>query len=102
MAIPIFFHTFASESKITFSMNIEQLEKGTELRQKIREAKKIQKNLIDNYKNGKNRKTVYVSFDGSHGEYYTIGEDAINNIFNLINEDLSIKITSLEREFAEL
>jgi hypothetical protein len=45
---------------------------------------------------------VYVSFDGSHGEYYTIGEDAINNIFNLINGDLSIKITSLEREFAEL
>lgn len=83
-------------------MNIEQLEKGTELQEKIREASKTQTNLIENYKKGKTRKTVYVSFDGNHGEYYTIGEDAINQIFNLINGDLSIKITSLEREFAEL
>jgi len=102
LVIPFFFHTFASKSKITFSMNIEQLEKGTELQEKIREASKTQTNLIENYKKGKTRKTVYVSFDGNHGEYYTIGEDAINQIFNLINGDLSIKITSLEREFAEL
>ena len=102
MAISIFFHTFASESKITFSMNIEQLEKGTELREKIRKANNTQTNLIENYKKGKTRQTVYVSFDGNRGEYYTIGEDAINQIFNLINGDLAKKITKLEREFAEL
>jgi hypothetical protein len=45
---------------------------------------------------------VYVSFDGSHGEYYTIGEDAINQIFNLINGDLMKKITALETEFEHL
>lgn len=83
-------------------MNIEQLEKGTELRQKIREANKTQTNLIENYKNGKTKKTVYVSFDSNRGEYYTIGEDTINQIFNLINGDLAKKITKLEREFAEL
>lgn len=83
-------------------MNIEQLEKGTELQDKIREANKTQTNLIENYKKGKTRKTVYVSFDGNHGEFYTIGEDAVNQIFNLINGDLAKKITKLEREFAEL
>lgn len=83
-------------------MNIEQLEKGTKLRNKIREANNAQTKLIENYKNGKATKTVYVSFDGKYGEHYTIGEDVINQIFNLINGDLAIKITKLEREFAEL
>lgn len=83
-------------------MNIEQLEKGKELRSQIDVLNRTQKNLIDNYKNGKTSQTVYVSFDGNHGEYYTIGEDAINQIFNLINGDLMKKITALETEFEHL
>ena len=61
-------------------MNIEQLEKGTELREKIREANKTQTNLIENYKKGKTRKTVYVSFDGNRGEYYTILSEKMPSI----------------------
>lgn len=83
-------------------MNIEQLEKGKELRSQIDVLNRTQTNLINNYKNGKARQTVYVSFDGNHGEYYTIGEDAINQIFNLINGDLMKKITALETEFEHL
>lgn len=83
-------------------MNIEQLEKGKNLRSQIDVLNKTQKILINNYKNGKSRQTVYVSFDGNHGEYYTIGEDAINQIFNLINGDLMKKITALETEFEHL
>ena len=82
-------------------MNIEQLQKGTELRNRINEVNKAQKNLIDNYKNSK-KTEVYVSFDGSHGNYYTVGENVINQIFNLINGDFMNKITELEKEFAEL
>lgn len=83
-------------------MNIEQLEKGKKLRSQIDELNRTQKILINNYKNGKSRQAVYVSFDGNHGEYYTIGEDAINQIFNLINGDLMKKITALETEFEHL
>lgn len=83
-------------------MNIEQLQKGTELRNRINEANKVQKKLIDNYKNGKSKKEVYISFDGNQGNYYTVGENVINQIFNLINGDLMNKITELEKEFAEL
>lgn len=83
-------------------MNIEQLQKGTELRNRINAANKVQKNLIDNYKNGNSKKEVYISFDGNHGHYYTVGENVINQIFNLINGDLMNKITELEKEFAEL
>ena len=83
-------------------MNIEQLEKGKKLRSQIDELNRTQTNLINNYKKGKTRQTVYVSFDGNHGEYYTIGEDAINQIFNLINGDLIKKITALETEFEHL
>ena len=83
-------------------MNIEQLEKGKNLRSQIDVLNKTQKILINNYKNGKSRQTVYVSFDGNHGEYYTIGEDAFNQIFNLINGDLMKKITALETEFEHL
>jgi hypothetical protein len=83
-------------------MNIEQLEKGKKLRSQIDELNRTQTNLINNYKKGKTRQTVYVSFDGNHGEYYTIGEDAINQIFNLINGDLMKKITALETEFEHL
>lgn len=83
-------------------MNIEQLEKGKKLRSQIDELNRTQTNLINNYKKGKTRQTVYVSFDGNHGEYYTIGEDAINQIFNLINGDLMKKITELETEFEHL
>ena len=83
-------------------MNIEQLEKGKKLRSQIDELNRTQTNLINNYKNGKSRQTVYVSFDGNHGEYYTIGEDAFNQIFNLINGDLMKKITALETEFEHL
>ena len=39
-------------------MNIEQLEKGTVLRQRIKEANNAQKNLIENYKKGKSRKQL--------------------------------------------
>lgn len=83
-------------------MNIEQLEKGKELRSQIDVLNRTQTNLIKNYKNGKTKQTVYVSFDGNCGEYYTIGEDAINQIFNLINGDLMNKITALETEFEHL
>lgn len=83
-------------------MNIEQLEKGKKLRSQIDELNRTQTNLINNYKKGKTRQTVYVSFDGNHGEYYIIGEDAINQIFNLINGDLMKKITELETEFEHL
>lgn len=83
-------------------MNIEQLEKGKKLRSQIDELNRTQTNLINNYKKGKTRQTVYVSFDGNHGEYYTIGEDAINQVFNLINGDLMKKITALETEFEHL
>jgi hypothetical protein len=83
-------------------MNIEQLQKGTELRKRISEANKAQKNLIDNYKKGKSKQTVYISFDGARGDYYAVGENAINQIFNLINGDFMNKITELEKEFAEL
>jgi len=83
-------------------MNIEQLEKGKKLRSQIDELNRTQTNLINNYKKGKTRQTVYVSFDGNHGEYYTIGEDVINQIFNLINGDLMKKITALETEFEHL
>jgi hypothetical protein len=72
------------------------------LRSQIDELNRTQTNLINNYKKGKTRQTVYVSFDGNHGEYYTIGEDAINQIFNLINGDLMKKITALETEFEHL
>ena len=83
-------------------MNIEQLEKGTKLRNRINEVNKAQKNLIDNYKNGKSKREVYVSFDSAHGYYYAVGENVINQIFNLINGDFMNKITELEKEFAEL
>ena len=83
-------------------MNIEQLEKGKKLRSQIDELNRTQTNLINKYKKGKTRQTVYVSFDGNHGEYYTIGEDAINQVFNLINGDLMKKITALETEFEHL
>ena len=55
-------------------MNIEQLEKGTVLRQRIKEANNAQKNLIENYKGGKSRKQLYISFDGNRGAYYEVGE----------------------------
>ena len=83
-------------------MNIEQLQKGTKLRKRIDEINEAQKSLIDNYKNGKSKTEVYISFDGAHGNYYAVGENVINQIFNLINGDLAKKITKLEREFAEL
>jgi hypothetical protein len=97
-----FFSYLCSKSKITFSMNIEQLQKGTELRNRIDEVNKAQKKLIDNYKDGKSETRVYVSFDCSNGNYYTVGKNVINQIFNLINGDLMNKITELEKEFSEL
>ena len=83
-------------------MNIEQLEKGTELRQRIKEVNNAQKSLIENYKKGKSRKQLYISFDGNRGDYYGVGEKIFNQIFDLVNGYLVGKITELEKEFDEL
>lgn len=83
-------------------MNIEQLEKGTKLRQRIKEANNAQKNLIENYKKGKSRKELYISFDGNRGDYYEVGEKIYNQVFDLVNGYLVNKITELEKEFDEL
>ncbi len=83
-------------------MNIEQLEKGTKLRQRIKEANNAQKNLIENYKKCKSRKQLYISFDGNRGDYYEVGEKIFNQVFDLVNGYLTNKITELEKEFDEL
>lgn len=83
-------------------MNIEQLEKGTKLRQRIKEANNAQKNLIENYKKGRSAERLYISFDGNRGDYYEVGEKIFNQVFDLVNGCLINKITELEKEFDEL
>ena len=81
-------------------MNNEQLQKGIELKEKIEKANTKQTELISNYK-AKTKNGIYLSFDGRQS-YYSIDDETVNQIFNLVNNSLCKKITALETEFAKL
>ena len=81
-------------------MNNEQLQKGIELKEKIERENAKQTGLINDYK-AKIKSGIYLSFDGCPN-YYSIDDEAVNQIFNLVNNNLCKKITALETEFAKL
>lgn len=82
-------------------MNNEQLQKGIELKGKIEKANTKQTELINNYK-ARIKSGIYLSFDGNRSNYYSIDDETVNQIFNLVNNSLCKKITALETEFAKL
>lgn len=83
-------------------MNNEQLQKGIVLKEKIEKENAKQTELINNYK-ARMKNGVCLSFgvDG-RSNYYSIDDETVNQIFNLVNNSLCKKITALETEFAKL
>ena len=108
LVVPFFFSTFASESKITFSMNIEQLEKGNELRKKIKELKASRKELLDNfneYTGGSYGDGISVSFRRCESRTvvtFGLTDEERKNIYNLLGNILDRKIEEAEMEFMKL
>jgi uncharacterized protein YajQ (UPF0234 family) len=82
-------------------MNIEQLQKGIELKEKIERENAKQTGLINDYK-ARIKSGIYLSFGDNRSNYYSIDDETVNQIFNLVNNSLCKKITALETEFAKL
>lgn len=98
-------------------MNIEQLEKGKELRKKIEELNLTQKQLIENYKSYTEENVAKTPCSGIKPGGVSISFRLCENnkvvcipldkfekmdVFNMLNNSLMKKITSLEKEFSEL
>lgn len=96
-------------------MNIEQLEKGKELRSQIDELNQTQKQLIENYKTfsekyspnhgNSNIDGVSVSFRmRENNRVVCVPLDKMEkaDVFNMLNNCLMRKITALETEFEHL
>ena len=88
-------------------MNIEQLEKGKELRKEISDLNQTQKELIENYKKHVDscNKGISISFrPKEQTSLISVDMDDMirQEVFNLINNYIMKKITNKETEFSNL
>lgn len=88
-------------------MNIEQLEKGKELRKEISDLNQTQKELIENYKKHVDsvNKGISISFRSKEQtSLISVDMDDMirQEVFNLINNYIMKKITNKETEFSNL